>query len=195
VVGVCHQPLHYFWDICFDLALVWQIYHKGVGLFLEWQLIWSQRESVSFVADHIRLVIERYSSNKNIRKVYGVFSILLIVAGFILIAFRLKGQLYFMNTGIYKWLDQMSVVFIPMLILMAALYVWNYKKEKAIQVPFILTAVILNFLFMVAATCVPILDTRFVKVIDFVFIMLSVHYLISYTIRVFSASKNLPDAV
>ena len=78
---------------------------------------------------------------------------------------------------------------------MAVLFIWNYKKEKAIQFPFILSAVILNFIFMVAATCVPILDTRFVKIIDFIFILLAVHYLINYSIKVLTILNKQPDAV
>ena len=148
-----------------------------------------------FIADQISLLLQKYSSNRIIKKLYGVLSIVFIIAGFVLVAGRLKGQLYFMNTGIYKWLDLMTVLFIPLLILMAALYIWNFKKQKALQIPFILSAIILNFVFMVAATCVPILDTRFVKVIDFIFILLAVHYLINYSKKVLTILNKQPDAI
>jgi hypothetical protein len=147
------------------------------------------------IADHIRLLIERYCKNRNISRLYGLFSIVLIIAGFVLIAMRLKGQLYLLDTRIFKWFDFVDVFFIPLLLFIVVLVIWNYKKEKAIQYPFILSAVILNFLFMVAATCLPILDNRYVKVIDFIFVLLSVHYLISYITKVFVNSKTQPDAI
>jgi len=147
------------------------------------------------LADHFRLIINRFVRKKFFRGIYGSISLAMILFGFIMVLIRLKCQLYFLNTGIYKWLDIMNIIIIPLALALIILVIWNYKKQKVITIPFIMTAVILNFMFMVAATCVPILDTRFVKVIDFVFILISVHYFIRYTTVISTLEKPITYAV
>jgi 4-amino-4-deoxy-L-arabinose transferase-like glycosyltransferase len=147
------------------------------------------------LADQVRLVILRYVKNKLLIKTYGLLSLVMIITGFLLIFIRLRNQLYFLDNSIFKWLDLMGIVFVPLILILAALYVWNYKKEKAISSPLIFNALILNYVFMIAVTCVPIMETRYVKVIDYIFILLSVHYLLSYIRLVKTTFKTIPDAV
>ena len=35
VVGVHHQPLHHFWDICPYMGIIWKIYYSGLESFYE----------------------------------------------------------------------------------------------------------------------------------------------------------------
>jgi hypothetical protein len=130
-----------------------------------------------------------------VNKAYGVLSLGMIIAAFILVLLKIKWQFYFLDNSIFKWLDLMNIIYFPLLLLLIVLSLWNYKKPKLIESPLIFNALILNFMLMIALTCVPILETRFVKVIDYIFILLAIYYLASYIRNVIMEFKTNRHAV
>jgi hypothetical protein len=142
------------------------------------------------VADRLSLLVNRLVRKKILRKVF----ITGIAIGLFLAAIRifdtLWGNEYLISEKLLAFIKQVNRYFVWGLIVLLGLLLLNFRQKLLIRIPFIFTAVIAGFAGMVVLTCLPIQELRFVKVIDYVFLLIAIVYLFEYLAFVADSIKG-----
>ena len=145
-----------------------------------------------FIFDSVRMLfLSFFEKRKLIYSIFLVSTVLLIISGMLLYVTTFSGPVYFMRQSFFQHYVLMGNIMIGTLLFMLIAAILNRKKEKLIHPPFIISATFLSFVFMIAITCDPGVEFRFVKLLDFIFILFSFYYFFVYLELALKICKSL----
>jgi len=137
------------------------------------------------LADGLLWITGRFIKNKHAVRLVGYVIFIGFLSAFARVIMLLQGNEYILNEKLVAQITSLGSYFIWLLLAGTGMLLLGIYNKRFSGIPNIFIIIFTSFVIMVVLTCLPIREIRYIKVIDFMFILTGILAAINFILQVF----------